>query len=627
MSRYLFLLSVSLFPAAALAQDPEPAGDSEAPVYEAAQPVITVTANGLGTAVANTGQAVTVIQREEIESLQGADVTRVLERTPGFSFSRNGGIGAVTSANIRGASSDQLLVLVDGVRVSDPALPGAGFDFGNLLTGPIGTIDLLRGSNSTIWGSGALGGVIEISSRGPQGIEGSLEYGSRDTRSATLAAGQDGDGYYVGLVGSWFETDGFSAAAAGTEPDGFRHRQLGARVFVDLTDQLELFGNAQWAEGDLDIDGFSFAPPYRPVDSRETQETRRHWGALGLAYYGTDLTLRATYARSDTERENRDPDFGQLFASDGLSQSLTLRGEYRLIGGLVVAFGGEREWLDYRTIYDDGAEVGVTGIYTQLGWVLGGLSVHAGARLDDHEVFGSKVSFGGDASYGIGGDVRLRASFGEGFKAPAPFQLYSDYGNRLLEPEESTSVEIGLERGARGAGTHLALTVFRRDTDDLIGFVSCFGVTAGICTDRPFGTFDNVDRARAQGIELEAGVDLLAGLRLSGVYSLIDTEDRMTGLDLVRRPRHLATIFADYVAPFGLAIGADLRLVGDSFDDGANAVRIEGYEVVTLRAALPLAGSVDLTARIENLFDADYETTAGYNTAGRGAFIGVRARM
>jgi vitamin B12 transporter len=393
---------------------------------------------------------------------------------------------------------------------------------------------------------------------------------------------------------------------------------LGGSAFIDLTPQLELFGHANWSRGKLDIDGFP-PPTYALADTLETQTTRRHWGDVGLNYYGNDLTLRAAYSLSDTSRDNFDDSGATSFASDGHSERVELRGEYRLIGGFAVAFGGEHEWSDYVTTYDSAASVGTTGGYLQLGWVMGKLAVHGGARIDDHDFFGTHASFGGDISYGIGDDWRLRASVGEGFKAPTLFQLYSFFGNPNLRPEASTSVDLGFEKGERGRGTHFALTAFRRDSEDLINFA--------FSAERPFGFYDNTARARAQGIEAEAGFDLAAGLRLSGVYSYVDTEDRATGLDLARRPRHFATLFADYRAPFGLKLGADLRLSSGSYDDAGNFTRLDGYQVLDLRAAFPVSDSIELYGRVENLFDAHYQTAAGYNSTPRGVFAGVRATM
>lgn len=644
--KYLFLLTASVFPAAAHAQSASEAAlddiiaaqdaqmdDAAVQPVQSSQPVrgsesvITVTANGLGTDVRNTGQSVTVIQRDEIENLQTADPVAALARVPGLSFSRSGGLGRLTSVNLRGANADQLLVLIDGVRVADPANPAGGFDFGNLLTGTTGKIDVLRGSNSTIWGSEAMGGVIDVSTRAERGMSGSVEYGSRDTIFANAAAGAGDDNVYFGLTGSWYQTDGISAAASGTETDGSEQFALGTSAFVNLTPNLEAFAHANFAEGHVEIDGFP-APTYSLADTDDTQKSTRHWGDLGLAYYGNDLTLRAAYSLSDTERTNRDGAGLETFYGEGHSERLSLRGEYRLLGGLSVAFGGDREWVDYITSSDSEAkEATITGGYVQLGWVMGRLAAHAGARIDDHDRFGSETSFGGDFSYGFGSDWRLRASIGEGFKAPTLFQLYSDYGNAGLEPEKSTSFDLGIEKGSRENGLHVAVTGFRRDSENLIAYFSCWGVTDPLCTDRPNGTYVNTARARAQGVEAEASYALGDNLRIGGIYSFVDTEDRDTGLDLARRARHFGTIYGDWQSDFGLGLGADLRLVGASWNDAGNTTRIDGYELLDLRATFGIGDHLELFGRVENVFDKQYETVTGYGTAGRGYFGGIRARM
>ncbi|MCH2486632.1 MAG: TonB-dependent receptor, partial [Erythrobacter sp.] len=393
-----------------------------------------------------------------------------------------------------------------------------------------------------------------------------------------------------------------------------------------VTDAVELFANARYAESDLDIDGFA-PPTFAFGDTLDTQHTRQYSGAIGATYYGQDLTLRGSYGLSDTERSNDNVVTGPSFASDGHTDSLQLRGEYRAIGGLTLAFGGEQYWSSYATDSDAGADVSITGGYLQAGWVLGALAAHAGARVDDHEFFGSEVSLGGDISYALGGGWRVRASVGEGFKAPTLFQLFSDFGNEDLQPERSTSYDLGIALGERNAARYFAVTGFRRDSEDLIGFASCFQNPAPICASRPFGFYENANRARAQGIEVEGSAIVVEGLRVSGLYSLIDTEDRATGNELARRPRHSATIFADYAAPFGASFGADLRLVGDSFDNASNSLELDGYTVVDLRASVPVTSAVELFGRVENVFDEDYQTAAGYAQAGRGAFVGVRTRM
>ncbi|MBY6128530.1 TonB-dependent receptor [Qipengyuania aquimaris] len=652
MTKYVFLLTASAIPGAALAQDStedalaeiiaaqdagEPADQANygqpprgqvepVPVVDEPAALITVTANGLGTDIRNTGQPVTVIAREEIVSVQGADPTRVLARVPGLSFSRNGGVGGFTGVNVRGAGSEQVLVLVDGVPVADPSAPAGGFDFGSLLTGTASKIDVLRGSNSTIWGSDAIGGVIDISTRADTGFQGSLEAGSRGSVFASALGGVSDDKFYVGLTGSWYATDGFSSAVNGVEDDGFTQMATGITAFYDVAENLELSGHLNMSESQLDIDGFP-APSFALADTGETQKTLRYWGDIGLSYYGTDLTLRARYSRADTDRTNRAEDRTVGFESKGQMERADIRGEYRLVGGLTAAFGYDYQRNQYETTFDQFAQADIQGVYAQMGWVMGNLSVHAGARVDDHDYFGSETSFGADASYVLSNGWRVRASVGEGFKAPSLFQLFSDYGNRALEPEQSTSVDIGIETGRRDAGRYFSLTAFRRDSENLIDFVFCTGVAPTPCSPGQFGTYDNVERARSQGIEAEAGINLTNDLRLSGVYSLVDAEDRMTGNELARRPRNFGTFFADWQSQFGLSLGADLRIVGDSFNDAGNFTPIDGYELVDLRASFDFGDNFEVFGRVENVFDTEYETVTGYGTPGTGVFAGVRARM
>jgi vitamin B12 transporter len=304
-----------------------------------------------------------------------------------------------------------------------------------------------------------------------------------------------------------------------------------------------------------------------------------------------------------------------------------LRGEWRPIGPLILNFGGEGEWTRFSTLFDPPEHTSIWGAYAQAGIEYGKLSAHAGLRHDRHARFGGETSVGADVSYVVAPDLRLRASYGEGFKAPTLFQLLSDYGNAALQPERSRSFDLGLAWRTRSAPTWGAVTLYRRDSRDLIDFVSCFGVTTGTCTDRPFGTYANVGRARAQGFEVELGLAPTERLRTTLAYSYLDAEDRASGNELARRPRHALTATLDWTAPLGVRIGADVRLVGDSFDDAANLIPLDGYVLADLRASVPLGDKFELFGRIENLLDARYTEVAGYGTRGRAAFVGARVRL
>ncbi|WP_165362143.1 TonB-dependent receptor plug domain-containing protein [Qipengyuania thermophila] len=656
MSRFpLFALPLVLAPGAALAQQsdagdaaleellrrqdaaaetPPPAPPASFPASRQAaeSPVITVTARGLPSTLASSGQAVTVLERDEIDAVQGADIVRVLRRVPAVTASRSGPVGAFTSLSVRGAPGDQLLVLVDGVPVRDVAAPAGGFDFGTLVPGTIGRIELLRGANSVIWGSSAMAGVMEITTRTGPGLSASAEYGSRDTALVQARAGLQTGSLSAGVAGSWARSDGFSAAAAGTEPDGFSQRAVAGTATLELSPTLELFAQGRLARGRLGIDGFP-APAFTLADTDEVQRTTQRSGTIGASHYGTDLTVQVSYAAAHTGRVNRagQADSATLFASTGESDRLLLRGEYRLIGGLGLAFGAEREWSRYRTQFDAGARTAITGAYVQAGWVLGALAAHAGVRLDDHRRFGRAWSFGGDVAYRLSPDWRVRASAGEGFKAPTLFQLFSAFGNPALLPERSTSYDLALEHGRADGPFFASAGVWRRDAADLITFASCTSFDPPLCATRPFGSYRNTARTRAQGVELQLQARPAAALSLGAVYAFTDAVERPDGAPdrtprLARQPRHALTAFADWTAPGGLTFSGDVRLVGDSFDDARNAVRLDGYALVDLRASLPLTGTVELFGRVENLFDAANVTVAGYNGTPRGVFAGVRLR-
>lgn len=595
---------------------------------------ITVTATGNRSEVEDTGQAVTIITRDEIEDVQGADLTRVLERAPGVAFSRNGGLGAVTSVRVRGAEAEQLLVLVDGVRVADPASPSGGFDFGNLQTGNIAKLDLLRGSNSTIWGSDAVAGVLAVTTRAETGLSASAEYGARETIFGTATGGIETDLFYAGLSGSYLTTDGFSSAANGTEADGFEQWDVSGRSSLYLSDQITLFARGRYAEGDLDIDGFP-APAFALADTGEFSKTQQYSVATGAMYDNGPLFLTASYSFADTERQNFNPAFGTApgFTSDGHSDRVELRGEWRPIGPLILNFGGESEWTSLETNFTARQETRISGAYAQLGIEFGGLSGHIGARHDDHADFGGATSFGADISYEVADDIRIKASVGEGFKAPSLFQLFSDFGNSTLTPEQSTSFDLGIAWNNRNDAFYAGATAFQRNSENQIEFVSCFGVTSAICTNRPFGTYDNVGKVRAQGVELEAGANPSDSFGARVAYAYVDTENRSAGAanegnDLARRPKHALTFSADWETPlYGLTIGGDIRLVSDSFDNAPNTVRLDGYHLFTLRASLPVGDTLEMFGRIENVTDEAYQTAAGFGTAGRGAFVGARTKF
>lgn len=592
---------------------------------------ITVIATGSALRLDQTGQPVSVISAADLRQIQGTDLTRALERIPGITISRNGGQGAFTGVRLRGAETEQVLVLIDGVRVEDVSAPSGGFDFGTLTAGGIERIDVLRGSNSVIWGSAAIGGVIAVTSRELNGIEASAEGGSRNSYAADASAGLSSERYALTLDGGYATTDGVSAAATGTEPDGFHQWRIGGKGRLNLTPQLALVATARYADTHADIDGFP-PPSYIFADTPEYQLTRQLSGRAGVQYRSDALNLDAGYALARTMRDYYDPTYGTApsYGYRGTSERAELTGRLRLPAQFALDFGGDSEWSRYSGTFDAEQHTRLSSAHGMLGWYGDRATLAAGLRYDDHSRFGDAWTFGANGSVHLPYNLRLRASYGEGFKAPTLYQLLSNYGNPALVPEHARSYDAGIEWTT--STVRAAITAYRRDSRNLIAFVSCFGVTGGICTNRPWGTYDNIGSARAEGIEAEVELHPVPAFGVRMAYTLATARNRTVGnvnfgKDLARRPRHTVATSVDWNTPWhGLALGADLHFQSASFDDAGNFTRLPGGTIATLRASVAVVRQVELFGRIENVTDAHVQTAAGYGTLGRSIYAGLRVR-
>ena len=243
-------------------------------------------------------------------------------------------------------------------------------------------------------------------------------------------------------------------------------------------------------------------------------------------------------------------------------------------------------------------------------------------RHDDHSQFGGATTFGANANYSPNaGATNVRLSYGEGFKAPSLYQLYDAFsGNGMLRPERSKSYDIGIDQNLADGRALISLTAFLRNTDDQINY------------DNASFTYGNIDRTRAKGVEATLALKPVDALNVAASYSYIDARDRsgrpeFDGTRLPRRAEHAVSLSADYDWSFGLSTGATVTLVGDSFDDAANTVALDGYALAGIRASFPVGGHFEIYGRVDNLFDADYATAFNYGTYGRAAYGGVRARF
>ena len=623
--------------APALAQEGPPCdapGEScEMPSIAVAQRLrtdVVVTAARTEQARRDVGQAVTTVTRDDLERRQTTVLTDFLATTPGVTVTRNGAVGGFTGVRIRGAEAEQTLVVIDGVRVNDPSSPGGVFDFGNLLSTAIERVEVLRGPNSVPWGSQAIGGVVNISTvaaaegvslraRGEGGGYGTA-FGSASVRyGVARLRGGASLGYLT--------TDGVTSAAVGVERDGYRQIGGAGDLSVDVNDSLGFDLRGFYGHARAELDGFT--PAFTFGDTDEYSEIQQAYGYLGARAAIGPSRHRIAFTLADINRDNyaTRTSVSPSFFFRGRSERYEYQAEISPSEALRLVVGAERE----NSRYFDGSLRAKTGVTSGYGLLIvkpaRPLTLTGGVRHDDHDQFGAHTTLGANAALALGGTT-LRASYGEGFKAPTLYQLYSDYGARGLRPETARNIDLGVEQTALGGAMRASVTLFSRRTRDQIDFRSCIATE---CATRPFGLYDNIARTRGRGVEFGLAFRPTDGFTVQGSYSLIDSKNRSPGpnlgRDLARRPRDSASLSGDYRFGFGLQLGGTVQIVGDSFDNAANSVRLDGYALASVRAELPFGDRLSLYGRFENLTDERYRTVAGYGVTGRAAYAGVRLRL
>ena len=627
----------------ALAQAPEEMFDDSG---------IVVTATRTPTPLDQVPASITVLDKAAIDRAQDIGATELLLRTPGISMSRNGGYCTATSLRIRGAESEQTVVVIDGVKLNDPSSTGGGYNFANLLIGDAQRIEVLRGPQSTLWGSQAIGGVVNIVTASPQApIEGSfdIEAGSRDTVSARAALGGVSGPLSWRIGGQSFTTEGISAIApafGGGERDGYTNRNVAGRAELALGANASIDLRGYYSTGRVEIDGFS-------GDAPDYSHNREFVGYAGLNFALLDgrLRNRIAYNYTDTDRDSYSPELEQplSFEAAGKNRRFEYQGIFDLSDRISATFGVENERSRFKSRSPSGSladplpdfvrgKAEITSVYGQLTVrPLDGLTINGGVRHDDHNRYGGRTLFSAGGIWTLPSGTTLRASYGEGFKAPSLYQLFSEYGNVNLDPERAHGWEAGAQQAFFGDMLTIGATYFERTTTGQIIYNGCdVGTTDPLCvvpgTDTPrWGYYLNVARAEAHGVEADAAFRL-GGLTLDGNYSWTVAEDRSAGTAnegnwLPRRPRHLANASLSYDFAFGLTLGSAVRWAGKSYDNASNATRLDDYTLVDLRAEYRLSDSLRLFARAENVFDEQYMTAYRYGTLGRSIYAGIRGRF
>ena len=560
---------------------------------------IVVTATRTEQSAMSVPARVSVIMRADIERSQAPDLIELLRLEAGIDIARNGGPGGQTSVFMRGANSNHVLVLIDGVRA---AASGTGaFTWEILDPSVIERIEIVRGPRAARWGSDAIGGVIQIFTRRADGLSAGVRYGSEDDRRVTLAAGRQRGELPLDLTLSARRVDGFSAQnprGFGFNPDddGFENLSAATGGAAELGGGSLSWrgriasGETEFDQGVTDYDNWSWRFDYVGASSGPWK-----W-QLGAA------TLRD---RQETQ------------TAFGLDEVVTrrLQGDFlaeRSLGDAAQWLVGVDAWRE------SGASKGQwdesrsnVGVFTGLEGTAAGTGFELSLRLDDDEEFGTELTGSAGLNRRLGDRWRAFASAGRGFRAPNFSQLYSPgfgglfAGNPDLDPERSWSAEAGLDF-TPVSGQRLTLSAYSNRIDDLIAFSG------------PDFQAVNVNEARIRGLEFTHRA--IAGSWSSRFnLTLQDPQDRDAGRDLLRRASFKGNWVLGYAVNSRWNVDGELAHVGDRLDVGG--VRLASYTLINLRAAYRLRDHWNLEIRVDNIADRDYEPLVGFNAPDRRLFV------
>ncbi len=567
-------------------------------------------------AVTEVGSSVTIITAADIQA-QGFDfVLDAIATAPSVTINQNGAFGGSASVRIRGASSEQTLVIIDGIVVNDPTSPGGGYDFARLDPSNVERIEVLRGPQSTLWGTDAIGGVINIITKRPaEGSQSKLfaQAGSFGSMRGGVDFTGASDRFDYRFAATHNSTDGISKADeinGNDEEDSFDSTSLSARVGTRIGDAGRLQFTALWNDAESEFDSFVFGNQGNVGDGDELSrnESLNTNISLQLPMFDGKLENLFLIGYSDTDRNNFTNGVAG-FSSKGDRMTYRYQGTVQINPSNRLAFGLEREDNE-----SNGEDTSIDGVFALYEFQpVETLTLSAGLRRDDHEVFGGETTARFAAAYNPTDQLTLSASWGEGFKAPTLFQTTffccgATAPNANLRPETSDAFDIGVVFRSEDARGELGLTYFDQDTENLITF--SFAV----------GGYENIAVAKSTGIELHARYQFTDWLDASMSFSTIDAEDG-SGETLVRVPENSGDLSLS-LNPQGKFSGVvSLRYNGEEQD--ANGV-VASWSRVDLAGEYAISENLELYGRIENLLDEEYQQILGYGTPGVSGYVGAR---
>lgn len=581
--------------------------------------LLTIVVTGTRTAqtVDETLAPVTVIDRKQIEAGSATTINQLLRATPGLSLTSNGGEGSTSAIFLRGTESDHTLVLIDGIRMSSATSGAAAFQ--NIPLSQIERIEIVRGPRSSLYGSDAIGGVIQIFTRKPHSGHRSnlaLSAGSHNSLGFNGGFASRKDKGWITTQISVDETDGFDAcrAEAATEfggcftdepdDDGYQNNALSLAGGVSISPRTEASFNFLRADSELDYDG-NF--------SNSSESTNQLIGAK--------LKIAATDYWAVVLNAARNEDHSDIFNQGAFDSRFdTDRNQIGMQNDLII---GQSGLLTFGVDYFDDKVSGTTdytvtsrdntGVYAQYQGDYGANDVQLSVRGDDNDQFGNETTGGINLGHDLNDELRLTVGYGTAFKAPSFNELYfPGFGNAALGIETADSIDVGLSWKVERAS--VSVNVFETQIDDLIAFDAA--------TNAPI----NVDEARIQGLELSIGSQL-AGWDVNLGFTYLKPENDSGGENdgniLARRPQQSTdlTISRQWNA---FNLGLNVHSQGHSFDDLANTKRLDGFTTVGAKLVYQIRPQWSVDLALNNLFDEEYETAQFYNQDEFNGMLSVR---
>ncbi|KIZ35882.1 MULTISPECIES: TonB-dependent receptor [Rhodopseudomonas] len=633
-----------------------------------ALPTLVVSATRLATPAEQIASSVTVITSEELERDQRRTVSDALTMVPGLNVVRTGGPGGSTSVFMRGTNSNHVKVLIDGIDAGDPSKPNGAYDFANLLTADIERIEVLRGPQSGLYGSDAIGGVISITTKrgqGPAKLTGTLEGGSFGTFNQTArAAGSQGNLDYAFNVAHFRSTDvavtprDLLAPGQQRINDSYDNQTYSTKLGVQASDDLafSFVGRYSDASKGFTGDDYSHYPNTFPESLQSNMvshdfltRSEAIWSPLGDRFKST---LGFSYSNQWNRTVNPNADFttnNQTFAY-GIAPPSSYRGERTKFDwtgvvdagyGQKVVLGLERQDDSIRT--NSTGDYDLSGAYQQLGTTAStgnsagfvelqseftkNFFLVSNIRYDDNDSFGGHTTWRVAPTFIVPyTDTRLKATYGTGFKAPTLMQLYVNnpayytIANPALKPETSKGYDVGFEQPLFQNRASFGATYFNNEITDLISMTGYDLALGGY-------SYENVGLAKTYGVESFVALQATETLRFRVDYTYTHTRDEDSGLRLRRRPDNKVTLSAIWNPIERATLSASIVHTSSWLDYdrfGTTLLDAPSFTVVNLAANYQIDEHATVFGRIDNLFDKTYQVPVGFLQPGLGVFAGMR---